>query len=124
MPVFGGNFFEDFTDEPVMSGPSFHFHVNDLKTRGEILQWYLDLNTGGTVHTEGELSKVKELITNKVPYTCPPREELIEQAGLNRGILAKTVQGWLVEKERIANENRKAEEAQAAKLAGKKGRKK
>lgn len=38
------------------------FHVNDLKTRKEVLQWYLDFNTGGTVHTEEEISRVKALL--------------------------------------------------------------
>lgn len=41
---------------------SFTFHVNDLKTRAEVLQWYLDLNGGGVVHTAEELNRVKELL--------------------------------------------------------------
>jgi len=41
---------------------SFHVHVADLKTRKEVLQWYMDMNTGGTVHTKEEVEKVKELL--------------------------------------------------------------
>jgi hypothetical protein len=36
--------------------------VNDLKTREEVLQWYLDLNSGGVVHTEEELNRVREML--------------------------------------------------------------
>ena len=39
--------------------------INDLKTRKEVLQWYLDLNTSGTPHTNKELSKVRDLIENE-----------------------------------------------------------
>ena len=38
------------------------FFVNDLKTRKEVLQWYVDLNAGGTVHTEAEIDKVRKLL--------------------------------------------------------------
>lgn len=37
-------------------------HVNNLKTKAEVLQWYLDLNDGGVVHTEEELFRVRELL--------------------------------------------------------------
>lgn len=38
------------------------FHINDLQTRKEVLQWYLDLNAGGVVHTPEELDKVRKLL--------------------------------------------------------------
>jgi hypothetical protein len=41
---------------------TFDFIVNDLRTRKEVLQWYLDLNTGGTIHTSDEIEKVKRLL--------------------------------------------------------------
>jgi hypothetical protein len=40
--------------------------VNELKTRKEVLQWYLDINTGGVVHTEKEIDKVRELLKKEV----------------------------------------------------------
>lgn len=40
----------------------FRVHINDLKTRKEVLQWYLDLNDGGIAHTEAELDKVRRLL--------------------------------------------------------------
>jgi hypothetical protein len=60
--VFGGHYRRDFTDKLRITGPSFRWHVNNLKTRAEVLQWYLDLNTGGTVHSDDEIEKVKHLL--------------------------------------------------------------
>ena len=40
----------------------FIFYVNQLKTRAEVLEWYLDINTGGTPHSEDEINRVKELL--------------------------------------------------------------
>lgn len=40
----------------------FRFHVNDLPTRHQVLQWYLDLNDGGVAHSELELDLVRELL--------------------------------------------------------------
>lgn len=41
---------------------SFMFNVNNLATRAEVLQWYLDLNSGGVVHTQEEIEKVQALL--------------------------------------------------------------
>jgi hypothetical protein len=40
--------------------------INELKTRKEVLQWYLDINTGGVVHTEEEIIKVQELLKKEL----------------------------------------------------------
>ena len=44
---------------------SFSVHINNLKTRKEVLQWYLIMNSGGTDHTSEELEKVKELLNKE-----------------------------------------------------------
>ena len=44
------------------------FNVNNMKTRVDILQWYIDFNSGGTVHPEEEIDKVRELL--KKELTC------------------------------------------------------
>jgi len=36
--------------------------MNDLKTRAEVLQWYIEFNAGGTPHTEAEINRVRELL--------------------------------------------------------------
>lgn len=43
----------------------FQFLINDLPTRAEVLQWYLDINTGGTVHTDEEIEKVRRLLSEE-----------------------------------------------------------
>lgn len=37
-------------------------NVNDLKTEKEVLQWYIDMNSGGTPHTREEIDKVKKML--------------------------------------------------------------
>ena len=39
----------------------FRFHINDLKTRSEVLNWYLEMNTGGVVHSDEEIERVTNL---------------------------------------------------------------
>jgi len=44
--------------------PRFRMHVNDLATEAEVLQWYLDINAGGVVHTDDELDKVRRMLAD------------------------------------------------------------
>lgn len=44
---------------------SFRFCINDLQTRTEVLKWYLELNTGGVVHTQEELDRVRGLLESE-----------------------------------------------------------
>ena len=37
-------------------------NINDLKTKKEVYNWYLEINSGGTPHTEDELQKVRNLL--------------------------------------------------------------
>lgn len=67
LPVFGGLRRQDFTWEGknisrMPPSLSFTFYVNDLQTRAEILQFYLDLNTGGVVHSDTEIDRVRQLL--------------------------------------------------------------
>ncbi len=43
----------------------FNFNVNDLKTMKEVIQWYLEMNTGGTQHTAEEINKAKNLLAKE-----------------------------------------------------------
>lgn len=38
------------------------FNVNNLKTRAAVLQWYIEMNSGGTPHTTKEIERVKKLL--------------------------------------------------------------
>lgn len=68
LPVFDGVYRKDFKREgkEIMRFPQaihFTFYVNDLQTRAEILQFYLDLNTGGVVHSDSEIDRVRQLLS-------------------------------------------------------------
>lgn len=41
---------------------SFSFNVNNLTRRSDVLQWYIDMNTGGTMHTTIEINNVQKLL--------------------------------------------------------------
>lgn len=44
--------------------PEFRVNVymNYLESKKEVLQWYVDMNTGGTPHTNDEIERVKKMI--------------------------------------------------------------
>lgn len=60
LPAFG-LLFNEFEGRFPMT-LTLRFNVNTLKTRAEVLQWYLDMNSGGVVHTTAELDKVRALL--------------------------------------------------------------
>lgn len=37
-------------------------NINDLQTKADVLQWYIDFNSGGVVHTDEEIERVKKLL--------------------------------------------------------------
>lgn len=120
-PIFGGNYRRDFTGVLRMCGPGFVWNINTLKTRDECLQWYVDLNRGGTVHTEDEINKVKALM-GKGGWEKPTAKEIQELAGLNRKILIEAIaeRDERNAKMQADSEKRKAEEALKPKRRGRK----
>lgn len=42
------------------------FNINNLKTRQEVLRWYLEINSGGTPHSKTEIDRVKELLKKEI----------------------------------------------------------
>lgn len=60
--VFGGMTFRDFENSPFDSRRiTARFEVYQFTRRAELLQFYLDLNSGGTVHSANELARVAAL---------------------------------------------------------------
>ena len=57
-----GHFKDDFTDRLDFLKARFSVNINDLATKAEVYQWYLDLNDGGVAHTKAELDKVRKLM--------------------------------------------------------------
>ena len=63
LPIFDGHFVSDFDDSVFrIHVARFHFIVNNLPTKALVLQWYLELNTGGVLHTSEELDRVREML--------------------------------------------------------------
>ena len=60
-----GHFRDEFTDHLDILKGRFSVNINDLSTKGEVYQWYLDLNDGGVVHTQDELDKVRKLMAKE-----------------------------------------------------------
>lgn len=64
VPTFGVHY-RDFEDNLRRFRQfEFTFHIADL-TRREVLGLYIDLNTGGTVHSDTEIKRVKALLNQE-----------------------------------------------------------
>ena len=64
IPAFG-TLYKDFEDQlDILT--TVIISINDLKTRAEVLQWYLDINSSGVVHTDEEIEKVKALLQKEL----------------------------------------------------------
>ncbi|MBZ9693351.1 DUF262 domain-containing protein [Clostridium sp. M14] len=63
LPVFGYTL-NEFEDKDILlrHRHELKFNINNIKTKKEVLQWYLDMNNGGTVHDKEEINKVKRMI--------------------------------------------------------------
>lgn len=63
LPVFDGYYLDDIENvNPMLRGINLIFMVNGLRTRKEVLQWYLELNSGGTPHSNEELDRVRGML--------------------------------------------------------------
>lgn len=60
-----GHYYSEFKDTPRMK-QCLKLNMNCLGTRAELLQWYLQFNTGGTVHTKEELDRVRMLLEEEL----------------------------------------------------------
>lgn len=61
IPAFG-YYFSEFEDKLHWCEHCLLFFVNNLSTREQVLEWYLQINTGGVVHSEEEIEKVRRLL--------------------------------------------------------------
>ena len=61
IPVFD-MFHSDFEGDTDLIRHSMVFNINDLKTKKEVLQWYIQMNAGGTPHSAEEIDRVKKLM--------------------------------------------------------------
>lgn len=62
-----GYYFQDYEDSlHAVSSATLTFHINDLRTRREVLEWYLVFNAGGTPHSKEELDRVRVLLEKEI----------------------------------------------------------
>lgn len=61
IPAFG-SLLREYTDKMNRSEYTLSINVNNLKTRADVLRWYVEMNAGGTPHTAEEISKVVEML--------------------------------------------------------------
>ena len=52
----------DQTIEQCRNADSLRFNINSLQTRAQVLNWYYQMNSGGTPHSAKELARVKALL--------------------------------------------------------------
>lgn len=58
-----GSLYKEFEDSVMnVFGRTIRVNVNDLKTKREVLQWYIDLNAGGTPHSEKEIKRIHDML--------------------------------------------------------------
>ena len=66
VPVFGGYVASQIEGlNRTICKYLFCIHINNLKTRKEVIKWYLEMNTGGTPHSQEELSRVRKLLSEE-----------------------------------------------------------
>jgi hypothetical protein len=68
VPVWG-NLLSEFEDKWMVLAPAqvrFRMCINNLSRRVDLLRWYLELNEGGTVHTQKELVRVRAMLDAEV----------------------------------------------------------
>lgn len=62
--VFGSYFYE-FTDSMRFFEDTMRIHVNDLKTKADVLRWYIEMNAGGTPHSVAEIERVQKMLNDE-----------------------------------------------------------
>lgn len=64
IPIFG--LYRNEFEGRIPLGIDLIFNVNDLPTKAAVLQWYLEMNNGGTPHTTKEIERVQKLLAEEL----------------------------------------------------------
>lgn len=57
-----GQLYSEFDGNTDFIRHNMTIHVNDLRTKKEVLTWYIQMNDGGTPHSKEEIERVKNLL--------------------------------------------------------------
>ena len=61
-----GYYYDEYEDKSrLRTHCDLRLNVNELETRKEVLEWYLQINSGGTPHSNEEIERVKELLSKE-----------------------------------------------------------
>jgi len=70
IPAFGRGYGE-YEGSISVTGARVEVHVNQLRTREEVLRWYLELNSGGIAHSDEEIERVRALLEEERASSGP-----------------------------------------------------
>lgn len=62
LKVFG-LYYNEFEGDPREVTTRISIRINDLQYERDVLQWYIEMNEGGTPHTKEEIQKVKDMVS-------------------------------------------------------------
>lgn len=62
LKVFG-LYYDEFEGDPREVTTRISIRINDLQNEKDVLQWYIEMNEGGTPHTKEEIQKVKDMVS-------------------------------------------------------------
>lgn len=57
-----GRLYSEFEGKTDLMRHGMVVNINDLKTKKEVLQWYIQMNAGGTPHSPEEIQRVQKLM--------------------------------------------------------------
>lgn len=57
-----GSYYKEYEDKPRDATTRFKVYINGLTNKKDVLKWYIELNEGGTPHSEDEISRVKGML--------------------------------------------------------------
>jgi len=60
-----GYYYKEYEDR-LRGKHDMKINVNDLPTKKDVLQWYIEHNAGGTIHSDEEIDKVKALLDGEL----------------------------------------------------------
>lgn len=65
IPAFS-TLFRDYDDPNTLIGNTLHINVNTLPTKAAVLEWYLEMNSGGTPHAKAEIARVSAMLRDAI----------------------------------------------------------
>lgn len=57
-----GSYFSEYEDPIFLNRHTLKININDLKSEKEVMQWYVDMNSAGTQHSNEEIERVRQMI--------------------------------------------------------------